>query len=150
VRASRYFLELEDRRRKDIEDWEKTQIGNLGVVLIDRLLVSCAIVQQRVGDRIGYATMVDAVDQGKMIVPHRTFFLRLTDDSEEYKRRKQQRIPFENSDIVYDPTGYEAFFRYWNENHVDLHPMYFDSARWIKSCLLYCLKRLIWVFAAMS
>jgi thymidylate kinase len=129
VQYARFFIDLEAQRRKDISRWLAAKANDRAIVLIDRLILSCLIVQQRVDDKVGAAQILGAIARGLVILPDLTVFLRLSAGQEEYAQRLAQRAAFPNSHVVYEPSGYEDFFRHFNAEVANLNPFYFDSSQ---------------------
>jgi thymidylate kinase len=125
---AQFLIELEGKRRQDIEVWiDRQQNHTPSIVLVDRLLLTCLLIARRVNDSIGYETILKAIKARQMIIPGFTIFLRMTLSPEEYARRLRTRILFENSDVIYDPAGYEAFFTSFSEKILSIQPLCYDS-----------------------
>jgi len=129
--GAEFFVELEKRRRQEIEHWVTNHNSNsTSIILVDRLLVFCLAVKRKVNDLIGYETLLNAVKAGRMIVPDVTFFLRLSISKEEYKRRLKSRTLSQNEDILYGlRDDYELFFRHFTKEIINVNPMFSESSR---------------------
>jgi thymidylate kinase len=122
------LLELEGKRRQDIQYWIDHQWNHMpSIVLVDRLLLTCLFIARRVNDSIGYRTILKAIKARQMIIPGLTVFLRMTLSPEEYARRLHTRHLFKNSAIIYDPAGYEEFFTSFSNKILPIQPLCYDS-----------------------
>jgi thymidylate kinase len=96
-------------RFQRIETWLSTFREGCAIVLVDRLLVTCLALRERVDDPAGYKTILSALKGHEVIVPDLTFFLQLPSSDEEVAERRARRREFVNSDIIYDHKGYREF-----------------------------------------
>lgn len=127
-KSAQFLIELEGKRRQDIQDWiDRQQDHRPSLVLVDRLLVTCLLMARRVNDATGYEALLESVNAGQMLVPDLMVFLRMTLGPEEYARRLSTRTLSETSNVVYDPMGYEEFFTSFSETIYPLHSLYVDS-----------------------
>jgi thymidylate kinase len=111
--SASFFINLEQLRRYNLCQWlANIAKGSNSIVLVDRLLFTCMGIRKAIKDYIGYQLILRAAKQGKAIIPDSTIFLELPKSKEEVQRRLACRDKFENSDLLYDPAGYDDFFRY--------------------------------------
>ncbi len=110
--AARYFLELERRRRDLVDKWmSPLRQRGLSFVLVDRLIFTCMAIRRSLKDHVGYETYLQAVKAREVLLPDLTVFLELPAPEEERQRRMAGRVIFEQSNVLYNQTGYLDFLR---------------------------------------
>ena len=124
-----FLIELEGKRRQDIQSWNTRQQHHTpSIVFVDRLLLACLLIARRVNDVTAYETLLEAINARQMIIPDLMVFLRMTLSPEEYERRLSTRTLSENAEVIYDPTGYEEFFTSFRERILPIHSLSYDAS----------------------
>jgi thymidylate kinase len=121
-KSAKFFIDLENRRKGEIDRWKHYgQHTDSIVFLVDRLLTSCLVLRLKVNDYIGYKELRSAISKGRWIKPDITFLLDLPASKSEIAKRRKQRVEFRHSSIIYDPDGYNDFIGKFSKELINLN-----------------------------